>query len=219
MKNQHYFFDAVGTLIYPEPAVIDIYQQTGIKYGANLDKDIISERFKKAYRDNFSITFKNNGMTNEHIELNRWKNVVNSIFYDSTINNTELFNDLWEHFSNPRHWRKYEDTSKLLVELINSGFYVGIASNFDKRILNICKVHFPMINISQIFFSTNLGYAKPNPVFYRLIENSFSSNKNITYTMIGDNEENDIKAAEKAGWKAIHRDKIDSIKCKPFPSK
>ncbi len=216
MKDKYYFFDAVGTLIYPEPAVFDIYQKTGIKHGVNLDKDIICERFKQAYRDNFSITSKNDGMTNEHIELKRWENVVSSIFSDSTASSTEIFKDLWNHFSEPTHWKKFEDTSNLLDELLNSGLYVGIASNFDNRILNIFEFHFPKIDLTHIFYSTNLGYAKPNPVFYRLIEKSFSSNKNITFTMIGDDEENDIKAAKKAGWDALHREEIAIIPIESF---
>jgi len=215
MKEILIFFDAVGTLIYPDPPVYEIYQSIANKYGSNLTEDIISKRFKKSYKTHFSINPEINTLSNEKLEKQRWKNVIDDIFNDTSISNPDLFLELWQHFSEPKHWKLYDDTKQFLDKLINTGIYVGLASNFDARILTISKELLPTIDSSRIFYSTDLGFAKPNVNFYKSIGDATQGNQD-NYIMIGDDWENDIEAANNAGWTAIHRDNIDTLYTKLY---
>lgn len=208
MNNKKYFFDVVGTLLYPTPSVIDTYQGIGMRFGSKLSKNEITTRFNQAYAENFRSTSYENCITSEKIEMQRWQNVVHSIFGDVSINNSALFEELWNHFAKPKHWAVFDDTNKLLNQLNESDMYVGFASNFDKRILNICKTHFPRINSDRIFYSSKIGFSKPDINFYKSIENELNINNDSKFTMIGDDLINDISAAKNAGWEAIHRDQI-----------
>ncbi len=210
MKEILIFFDAVGTLIYPDPPVYGTYQSIANKYGSNLTEDIISKRFKESYKTHFSINPEINTLSNEKLEKQRWKNVVDDIFNETSVSNPDLFLELWQHFSEPNHWKLYDDTKQFLDKLINTGIYVGLASNFDARILTISKELLPTIDASRIFYSTDLGFAKPNVNFYKSIGNATQGNPE-NYIMIGDDWENDIEAANNAGWTAIHRDDIDTL--------
>lgn len=204
------FFDAVGTLMYPDTSPVEVYYAVGKKFGSRLSKENITEKFKISFTRIFSSDIGIEIVSSEKLERQRWQQVVDSIFGDISTNNTELFLELWQHFSKPIHWKLFDDTRQLLLDISNAGMYVGIASNFDTRLLTICKEILPEIDRSRIFFSTDLGYAKPDINFYKLIEDATRDEKH-EYVMIGDHPVNDIEAATKAGWLAFHRDDIDII--------
>src|SRR5947208_1330280 len=42
-------FDAVGTLIYPDPAAPEVYARIGRKYGSRLGADTVAPRFVAAF--------------------------------------------------------------------------------------------------------------------------------------------------------------------------
>ena len=73
MRKILVFFDAVGTLIYPDPPVIEVYQNAGVKFGLELSQEIISDRFSHAYKKHFHSKIKENGISSEYIEMQRWK--------------------------------------------------------------------------------------------------------------------------------------------------
>lgn len=195
--NIYIFFDAVGTLIHADPVVIQVYKKFGDKHGHHITEDEIEKRFYTAYNKHFCTTDKEN-ITSEEIERNRWANVVNDVFKKPS---EALFRELWAHFSFPRSWRKNTDISDLIPELIDAGMHVCIASNFDARLIRICSYHFPLININHIFYSSNIGYSKPDIRFYKTIQKMIGLN-NLEYIMIGDDPVRDIEASKKAGWQA-----------------
>ena len=43
------FFDAVGTLIHPDPPATDVYGAVGCRFGSRLDAAAIKERFRTAF--------------------------------------------------------------------------------------------------------------------------------------------------------------------------
>ncbi len=209
MSVQRIFFDAVGTLIYADPPVFSVYHSIGQRYGSSLTADDIVERFPQAYQAHFSKQRSAALRSSEGLEKRRWQAVVEQIFIDVSQHNAALFGDLWSHFSLHQHWKVYADNLAVLEQLLHAGVYVGIASNFDARLVNICQTLFPEVATERIFYSTSLGYAKPDPQFYTSIANSFAAQ--AEFTMVGDDYENDIEAAHTAGWNAIHRDDAASL--------
>lgn len=204
MSKQGIFFDAVGTLIYPDPPVFTIYHAIGKRHGSSLSIDEIALRFTAAYTKYFTGEKSGNLCTSEAQEKQRWQAVVEHIFGLDISVNTGLFNELWSHFSVAEHWKVYADIRPVFESLINNSIYVGIASNFDARLVHICSQHFPNISTEHIFYSTELGYSKPHIQFYKSIEQHFSDPQ-LEFTMVGDDYDNDIVGAQNAGWKAIHR--------------
>jgi REG-2-like HAD superfamily hydrolase len=209
MSAQRVFFDAVGTLIYADPPVFSVYHSMGQKYGSSLTTDDIAGRFSQAYHDHFSKQRSADLRSSESLEKQRWQAVVEQIFVDVTQHNAALFDDLWTHFSLAHHWNVYADNLDVLEQLLEAGVYVGIASNFDARLVNICQKLFPDIATDRIFYSTKLGYAKPDQQFYTSIANNFTPRSE--FTMVGDDYENDIEAALEAGWNAIHRNNAAAL--------
>ena len=44
------FFDAVGTLIHPEPSAATVYHSVGMRHGSRLDHATVKARFRAAFR-------------------------------------------------------------------------------------------------------------------------------------------------------------------------
>lgn len=210
MKKIFVFFDLVGTLIYPDPPVLDVYHRYGQKYGSALHKNEIQTRFKTAFHQHFTKSKQKQTVTSEDIEIKRWKSVINQVFNDVPDQKEKIFNELWSYFSKADSWGIYTETSDYIQKFLDRNIFVGIASNFDQRIVKICKTHFPAIDKDRIYYSTEIGYAKPDPRFYKTIEQQINI-PSAEFIMIGDDIENDILAAEQAGWFPVHNDKLSEL--------
>lgn len=210
MQTYYVFFDLVGTLIYPEPPVVDSYYRIGHSHGSLMTPADIQQSFATAYKRHFSSPVNHAEMSGEDIEKNRWRRVVYEVFSDIRNDDNALFNELWQHFSLAENWSCYEDTCALMRALNDRNIYTGIASNFDARIVAICRTLFPYLDPSHVYYSSDLGYAKPHPGFFRAIEQRIND-AHACYLMIGDDPVNDIQAAELAGWRSVHRDEIGTL--------
>lgn len=198
-------FDAVGTLIYPAPPVAEAYYAIGQKFGSRLTVDELQSRFRAALLAHQSC----GGPSSEANERDRWRHIVHIVIDDVSIDREALFENLWQHFATPESWRSYEDVAAL-TELRRRGYRVGIASNFDERLFRIAAVHLPFAAREAIFVSSNVGFTKPDPRFFRTIgkQLGMSSQK---IALVGDDEISDVQGATTAGWKAIRLDRSGSV--------
>lgn len=196
-------FDAVGTLIYPEPAVADAYQTIAARHGSRLSREVIKQRFTPAYRRYFVGESQDYGrVTDEATEREKWRQLVSHIF-DADFSES-LFDDLWQHFSLPDSWGSYPEARSTIEQLLELGFPVGVASNFDQRIVPVMTDHFPALDPENIFWSTRLGFAKPDVRFYVQISRELSARHGrIRPLMIGDHWHLDVETPRRAGWSSI----------------
>ncbi|MEE2640354.1 MAG: HAD-IA family hydrolase [Planctomycetota bacterium] len=196
-------FDAVGTLIRPSPTVSEAYRDIGSRYDAEIAASDFSTRFQNAFRHHFSDQpNRYSQRVSDAEDRRRWQRLVQDVFQGSYSNS--LFKALWDHFAEPGSWECYPDVIETLSELQQRGFLVGIASNFDSRLPPILGHHLPMIPPEMVFYSTGLGFAKPDVRFFKALEQELDDRSNRhRLLMIGDNWQNDVEAAWRAGWRAI----------------
>ncbi len=189
-------FDAVGTLIYPDPPVAVAYRRLGVQHGSALNQQEIGHNFRIAIRrQDQSI------QTNEQHERQRWRHIVGDVFTDIQ-DSTTLFHELWDHFAQPSNWSVYDDVAPTLAALNSAGLRVAIASNFDARLIEITRDLAPLDQVEHIFVSSQLGFAKPAVEFFRAIEQKLDlSTKQLL--MVGDDPKNDFKGARISGWHGV----------------
>jgi putative hydrolase of the HAD superfamily len=193
-KIRAVLFDAVGTLITPTPPVVDAYHKYGRRHGSSLTKAQVRSRFTDAFSKSGSL----NGRTDEEQERLRWRGIVGAVFND--VEDVDaLFVELWNHFATPANWQIDETAPKLFAELTAAGCRVGVASNFDARLHGILS---SQLGDVPIFVSSELGWQKPHQGFFRVIEYRLGIAPE-RLCLVGDDWENDIVGAERAGWKAI----------------
>lgn len=196
------FFDAVKTIIAPEPNAPEVYAQAGRRYGSQLKQTEIVRRFAQAFRKHFQDTGSPYEQpASEKGDQLRWRRIVGDVFQADF--QPQLFEELWQHFAQPGSWRVLPNVSETIGELQSKGFAIGIASNFDSRICEICRELFPMIPAERVFYSTQLGFAKPDVRFYKQIESRMNGISFGCPLMIGDNWSFDVDAARRAGWRAV----------------
>ncbi len=197
-------FDAVGTLIFPNPPVADVYYRFGSQFGSSLARDQISDRFSTVYGkwENTSVQF----ATSEIAEREKWKSIVSEIFDDVVDASGPLFNSLWNHFAKPESWSVYDDVEDAWDRFVELDLVVGIASNFDDRLKEICAELKPLQDCENVFWSSRIGFAKPAKQFFETIESRLRIDSR-EILMVGDNYRNDYLGAINAGWKAVLLDR------------
>src|SRR5438552_2355010 len=100
-------FDAVGTLMFPDPPVAEVYSAAAARFGSRLSLAEIQKRFPIALDRNFS----GECATSEANERRRWQQIVREVLSDIPQSTDTVFEHLWQHFADPRYWRLYEDVA------------------------------------------------------------------------------------------------------------
>jgi putative hydrolase of the HAD superfamily len=194
-------FDAVGTLIYPDPPVAVAYAAAGRRFGSRLDEHEVRRRFKLAFaRQEALDAAEYCQQTSDARERARWQAIVSEVF-DDVADGESLFFNLWRHFAHPDHWRVFNDVPDFWSALEARKLIIGIASNFDGRLRDLCQGQPPLDRCRKLFVSSALGWRKPSPQFFRAIEQSlgFAANQIL---LVGDDRQADFEAALAAGWQA-----------------
>jgi HAD superfamily hydrolase (TIGR01549 family) len=138
--------------------------------------------------------------TDEAFEYECWQQVVRSYFADrSRAEADQMFGELWQHFAAASNWRLFPDAAPTIAELQRRGFPIGIASNFDERLITICRGHPALADINPIFVSSQLGWSKPAAGFYQQIERRTGILPE-KILLIGDDCDSDYLAPRRLGW-------------------
>ncbi|MEQ8787389.1 MAG: HAD hydrolase-like protein [Pirellulaceae bacterium] len=221
MSIQIVLFDAVGTLIYPDPPVTEAYEAAGRRHGSSLDAVEIARRTRLAVsrwqrgeiRDDFGQTVDGASTqfdrppTNHARERQRWREVVAEVFDDVPDARGALFESLWSHFASPENWRLYDDVAETWRRLRPS-FRLGVASNFDDRLEPICRHFEPLRGCPHLFWSARIGYPKPSPHFFARVERQLHT-PSEAILLVGDDRTNDYLGALRAGWASVYLDRSD----------
>src|SRR5262249_54077600 len=127
------FFDAVGTLIFPDPSAAEVYATVGHRHGSRLPLDVIASRFRAAFRADEVFDRLNDLRTGGEREVRRWRRIVAAVL-DDVKDGEAIFSELFEYFSRPSAWRCAPDAGPVLGELARRGYRLGLASNYDRRL-------------------------------------------------------------------------------------
>jgi putative hydrolase of the HAD superfamily len=197
-------FDAVGTLIHPEPPAVEVYHRKGAALGAKLSMEEVERRFRAA----FAAAFADSGSapTSHALEEAKWREVVAAVFRGTPAPLDELFALLWDHFFQSRHWSLFPDVAPVWEELQTRGYRLGVASNYDDRLRSVLLGLPPLDRCENVFWSSRVGFAKPNPRYFDFIARSLNLPPQ-KILMVGDDPEKDIQGARAAGWKTVFLDR------------
>ncbi len=195
------FFDAVGTLIHPDPPVAEVYAAASRRFGFKLSAADVWPRFVTAFTHQENLDQENGQRTDEARELRRWQDIVAAVL-DDVADPAACFTALYEHFGQPAAWHCDPDAASLLENLHAKGYQVGIASNFDHRLRGVAAGLPPLQNLSPLVLSTEVGWKKPAPAFFQAMCQAASlPPESILY--VGDHPDLDFEPAIRAGMAAV----------------
>jgi putative hydrolase of the HAD superfamily len=195
------YFDAVGTLIHPEPAVAVVYAEAARRFGSRYDADAIAQRFGIAFQAQEALDRANGWLTDEERERSRWRQIVGTVL-DDAADPTGCFDFLYGHFAKPGAWRCDAQAEALFEYLERRGYLLGLASNFDKRLYDLIRGLKPLQRLANVIISSEVGVRKPAPEFFHFMcRQAGLAAAHILH--VGDDPVNDYAGAQAAGLQAL----------------
>lgn len=209
-------FDAVGTLIYPEPDVATAYAIIGQKYGSRLTAADLRSRFSGVFAESMSAclpTESGDVVTNEELELQRWQWIVDQMLPDVT-DKESCFQELYDHFARPESWRLFPDAAEAINTLSRQALRLAIASNFDQRLRQVCRGFPEFQAVERIVVSTEVHACKPSSRFYQGLLQACGCGPDELW-MVGDEFDADVAGPEALGIRATWVDRKSSERSSP----
>lgn len=201
-------FDAVGTLIKPEPSVASAYAAAASRQGVELSTDEVRERFGVHFQSDEVHAGQGVWSTDERTERRRWRKIVAGVLPE-VPDPDRAFDELWEHFSSPRSWRCFPDVVPTLRALEQMDVPLCVGSNFDSRLRGVVG-GLPELApwADHLVISSEVGYRKPHPSFFRAVCDHLGLPPERVMC-VGDDVENDVRGAMRAGLSALLVDRVD----------
>lgn len=200
------FFDAVGTLIHPDPPAPVVYEQVGKRFGSRLGASEIKRRFAEAFDAEEQSDRRGGWQTSENREIERWRSIVAHVLDDSS-DPLNCFQLLFNHFSKPEAWRCDPATSTLFNDLEGQGFFLGMASNYDSRLRAVVSGKPELAAIRHLCISSEIGWRKPAREFFAAVCDSIELSPE-QILIVGDDPVNDFEGAVAAGLPAVLFDQL-----------
>lgn len=200
------FFDAVGTLLHPDPPAPLVYAAVGQRHGSRLTSSIIMDRFRVAFQRQEAYDLRQGLRTSEAREVERWRQIVAEV-HDDVTDPDACFRDLFRHFSLPEAWRLEAEAASVLTRLAERGYQLGLASNFDARLRSVVAGWPDLRPIRHLVISSEVGWRKPAPGFFAAL----CARVDLTpgeVLLVGDDCQNDYEGARQAGLHALLLDPI-----------
>jgi putative hydrolase of the HAD superfamily len=193
------FFDAVGTLIHPEPPAPTVYAAVGRRHGSRLTEPEIAARFLAAFARHDAQDMAAGLRTSEHRERQRWRDVVGEVL-DDVSDKERCFEELFGHFGRPEAWRGEPGIEDVLNDLRHS-YVVGVASNYDARLHSVLRGLPQFRRVQHVIISSEVGWRKPAPQFFRALCVRVGLRPG-EMLFVGDDPVNDYGGATAAGLSA-----------------
>jgi putative hydrolase of the HAD superfamily len=202
------FFDAVGTLLFPDPPAYLIYSQVARRAGLDLPPEEVRRRFGTAYRAEEEIDRAAGWVTSEGREADRWRRIVRESLA-GVPDPDACFRELFDHFARSGAWRVDPDAPALLRHLRDRGLLLGLASNYDARVLSVLDGLPELAALrDRVVVSAAVGFRKPAMEFFREVVRVANCDPGEV-VFVGDDMENDYEGATAAGLRAVLLDARD----------
>ena len=199
------FFDAAGTLMKTTRGVGESYATFAARYGVHVAPAEITERFRHCFEQAPRLAFPQasaDSVTDRENEW--WRQLVARVFepWSPFEKFDEFFAELFVYFAEPGAWSLYPEVLDTLAALKQRGLELSVISNFDSRLVNILHGLGAAACFEQIFVSSRVGYAKPEPqIFHAALRHHGLAPENGLH--VGDSEINDRQGAKNAGLRGV----------------
>ncbi|VTT99975.1 Haloacid dehalogenase superfamily enzyme, subfamily IA OS=Singulisphaera acidiphila (strain ATCC BAA-1392 / DSM 18658 / VKM B-2454 / MOB10) GN=Sinac_5298 PE=4 SV=1: HAD_2 [Gemmataceae bacterium] len=196
------FFDAVGTLIFPNPSALVVYADVARGVGLDLPPDEVRRRFLAAYRTQENADRAAGWATSEERERTRWHAIVCETLA-GVPDPDACFDALYDHFAKPAAWTVNPHAAPTINHLVDRGVVVGLGSNYDARLHSVLD-GFPELAPlrDRTVVSAAVGFRKPAAEFFaEVVRLSGCDARQVAF--VGDDVENDFDGARAAGLDAV----------------
>jgi putative hydrolase of the HAD superfamily len=201
-------FDAAGTLIETAEPVGATYARFARAQGVELGAARLGDAFRRILAQAPPMAFAGEGPAGvAAAERDWWRQIVRGTFRasDATAQLADFeacFTGLWEHFAGSAAWRCRAGAEAALAALRAAGLATALVSNFDQRLPGILEGLGLGEAFDVVVLPADAGAAKPDPRIFELaLARLGIAAAQAVY--VGDDAEQDLRAARRAGLRAI----------------
>lgn len=182
--------DLAGTLLFPQPSVGRVYARCASRLGHACDPAALDSRFARAFRS------APKGETPRRF----WAEVVERCFGSDIPRSAlpALQEACWEAFAKPESWRTARGATVVLAQLRFLGLRVGFLSNADGRIEDVLRAKGLLADGDGLWLSAG----KPEPEAFLRVARAWRIDL-AELVHVGDDPEEDARAAKAAGARAV----------------
>jgi putative hydrolase of the HAD superfamily len=194
------FFDAVGTVLLPDPGAPAVYAESAARFGLPAGPELIRARFLEAYLREEAADEQAGWATSEDREVARWRAIVRETLPGAP---EECFEQLYSHFARPQAWRVPAEAVALFERLTDRGLRLGLASNYDSRLESVVAGRPELSPLAGLLvISSQVGVRKPGAGFFeRLVD--LAGCRQAEAVLVGDDYWNDYLGATAAGLRSV----------------
>ena len=148
------------------------------------------------------------GPATPELEKSWWRALVKDVFSEIASDDRfdTFFDELYDTFGQAQSWRLYPEVRETLSRLKSKGFILGIISNWDSRLLALCRQMDLEPYFHFILVSALVGHSKPGAkIFQDALKLAGCAPHEAIH--VGDSFQDDYEAARQAGIGAIYLDR------------
>ncbi len=194
------FFDAEGTLFVIYPSVGHVYARICKEHGLLVSP----QEMERHFREVFATLRKKNFRLDPEGCFTYWRQVFQETVrrFGSLDDLDAAFKKCYQAFASKENFRLNPGARESLTYLRKKGKKLALISNWDER-LRALVADFGLEDLfEEIVISCEVGYAKPEPEIYLLTCRKLAVDPEKVL-MVGDQLEEDVWAARKAGLWAL----------------
>ncbi len=192
-------FDAVGTLIHPDPPVEMVYARFANHFGIEVTPAEIRQRLKIAAQTSPPPAHRGSPEEGRKYAYQWWYGFIQRVFQPYTNGNGITFFDaLFHYFESSSAWRLDPAVPDLFRTLSERGIMIVLASNFDDRLRSLTKAFAIDTWIDRYFLTMELGVPKSSPEFYqKMLDELGLRAEEIIH--VGDHPLEDVQVPQRIG--------------------
>jgi putative hydrolase of the HAD superfamily len=199
------FFDAVFTLIRPDPPSSVVYAETAARFGIHVDPRDIARALRELWAPHRDAKRAHTSVhgTSEAFEVAWWRDVVRAAFVRVTGEpcSDECFRAIFSRYATSDVWRVVDGAVGTLSGLRARGVRTGVLSNYDSRLDGVLDAFALRGLFDVVTYSAEAGWEKPDAaIFHTAVRRAGSSPDRCLH--VGDDEEADVEGARAAGLHA-----------------
>ncbi len=202
------FFDAGGTLFEVRESVGFHYSRFALKFGVQMEAGHLNGKFREAFASHRPMSFP--GIAAVDIpgcERRWWYDLVSTVCPPALFPDFDrFFAEVYDFFGQPEAWSLFPETVGVLSRLREEGYALGLISNFDSRLIHICRglgmSHF----FNTITFSSRAGVAKPSPEIFRIALKKAGIDP-CEALYVGDSPGHDVEGPRQIGMQVLLLDR------------
>ena len=204
------FFDAGETIIHPHPSFPELFAIVCKRYDVQVDAadvESVQERLAPHLIDLAEDT----GVTQPSLDpddsLTFWTFLYRRFLEELNIDDDRLPQELYKTFSDSTSYKVFDDVLPTLTVLEESGYRLGLISNFEGWLENILVEQQLGESFDVSVISGLEGMEKPDPAIYRLaVERAGVEPARAVH--VGDSVAMDVEPATEVGMNAVLLDRV-----------